>query len=166
VIASADSAVRPVRATSFEFLVGEWRVRNLRLDALFPRGTWRSFDSSVTARRILGGCGVVDTYFFPNFPGRGETHGFALRLLETPDVWRVWWASTSWPGCLDQPVVGGFVDGEGIFFGRDTYGGRRVLVRTRYNEITETSLRWEQAFSFDDGESYQTDWIMLFERAG
>jgi hypothetical protein len=60
------------------------------------------------------------------------------------------------------PVVSGFVNGEGHFSGGDTYAGRRVLVRTK---ITDASLRWEQAFSFDAGRSFETNWIMGFHRA-
>jgi hypothetical protein len=47
---------------------------------------------------------------------------------------------------------------------RITYDGRSVLVRTRYTQITPTSLRWEQAFSFDPGQTFETNWVMQFQR--
>jgi hypothetical protein len=153
-------------ATSFDFLLGEWRVTNRRVASLLSEhDDWIVFASTVSARRILGSGGVLDRYTFPDFPGRGQFHGVCLRLAHVPtDRWSVWWSSSGSRGRLDPPVVGGFVHGEGVFHGEDMYGGRPVLVRTRYYEITETSFRWRQEFSFDGGEAYCPDWIMEFER--
>lgn len=158
-----------VGATNFDFLLGAWRVKNRRIDDLLFHDArrWDEFESVVTARPILGGGGVLDRYEFPDFPGRGTFHGVCLRLVHRPtDRWKVWWASSASGGLLDPPVVGGFVNGEGIFHGDDSYGSRPVKVRTRYSSITAVSFRWEQTFSFDGGRSYQADWIMEFERVG
>jgi hypothetical protein len=154
--------------TSFEFLIGSWRIENRKLRTLRPeeeRTAWFEFESTADVRWILGGAGVTDLYWMPEFPG-GARHAFALRLVDPQTGrWRIWWAASSAPGRLDPPVVGGFVNGEGHFGGEDTYAGRRVLVRTKYTEITDASLRWEQAFSFDAGRSFETNWIMRFHRA-
>ena len=157
-----------VAATDFDFLLGEWVVRNRRRDDYRPQSTsdgWSEFESRVHARPILGGAGVVDTYFFPDFPGRGEQHGFALRLVDIrEDIWRVWWASSSSSGSLDSPVVGRFCNGTGLFAGGESYRGSLALVRTRYYEIRPDSLRWEQVFSFDEGQTYEPNWTMDFQR--
>jgi len=41
------------------------------------------------------------------------------------------------------------------------------MVRTRYtwSQITPTSARWEQAYSYDAGATWDTNWIMTFTRA-
>jgi len=39
-----------------------------------------------------------------------------------------------------------------------------VLVHTSYTEITPTSLRWEQAFSFGPDQPFETNWVMHFHR--
>jgi hypothetical protein len=39
-------------------------------------------------------------------------------------------------------------------------------VRFIWSDITGRSARWEQAFSTDGGESWETNWIMRFERTG
>lgn len=157
-------------ASSFDFLVGNWRIENRRLRTLLSgeeRGGWAEFDSTAEVRSVLGGAGVVDLYRMPDGPARGELHGFALRLVDPQtDTWTVWWAASGAPGRLDPPVVGGFVDGEGHFSGEDVHAGRRVLVRTEYTEITDSSLRWAQAFSFDAGRSFETNWVMRFHRVG
>jgi hypothetical protein len=152
----------------FEFLLGIWDVRNRRLDD--PRPTrvgdsWSEFESRVHAWKILGGAGVADSYAFRSFPGRGESHGFALRLFDSAtDVWRIWWAASSPGGRLDPPLVGSFIDGVGAFAGEDELDGQQILVKTRYSEVTLESLRWEQAFSFDRGRSFETNWVMNFRR--
>jgi hypothetical protein len=38
-------------------------------------------------------------------------------------------------------------------------------VRFTWSDITKPTLRWEQAFSDDDGESWETNWIMETTRA-
>jgi len=37
-------------------------------------------------------------------------------------------------------------------------------VRFDWKDITHSSARWEQSFSFDDGRTFDTSWIMEFER--
>lgn len=165
---AAATAERGARVwTSFEFLIGSWWIENRKLRTLLPeeeRTGWFEFESTAEARPILGGAGVVDLYSMPEFPG-GALRGFALRLVDPQtDRWTIWWAASSAPGRLDPPVVGGFVNGEGHFSGEDAYAGRRVLVRTAYTEITDVSLRWEQAFSFDAGRTFETNWVMQFHR--
>ena len=60
-------------------------------------------------------------------------------------------------------MVGRFENGRGEFFGDDTFGGKPILVRYIWSEITRTSARWEQAFSTDRGATWETNWIMSFQ---
>jgi hypothetical protein len=39
-------------------------------------------------------------------------------------------------------------------------GGQLVTVRCLWKDITATSARFEQAFSYDDGQRWQTNWII------
>jgi hypothetical protein len=50
-----------------------------------------------------------------------------------------------------------------------TLEGRRpppgaLAVRFEWKDITPSSARWEQAFSFDGGQSFTTNWVMRFTR--
>jgi hypothetical protein len=158
-----------MKAKNFDFLIGSWRIENRKLKTLLPeeeRIGWFEFESTAEVRPILGGAGVIDLYRMPDFPELGEVLGFALRLIDpATQRWSIWWAASSRPGRLDPAVIGEFANGEGHFRGEDAYAGRPVLVRTQYTEITESSLRWAQAFSFDAGRTFETNWVMRFHRA-
>ena len=113
---------------------------------------------------ILGGLGNCDTYAAPDFPRRPGYHGFALRLFDPETgLWRIWWALTA-RGQLDVPVVGRFRDGEGRFECDDVLGGRPAKVRFDWKDITPSAARWEQTFSFDDGHSFEANWVMELTR--
>ena len=151
----------------FDFIYGRWRVQNRRLDdPLDERASdWSEFEATAEARPILGGLGNVDTFHAPTFPGRPEYHGLAVRLFDAESgVWRIWWASTVGQGQLDTLLVGRFRDGIGTFECDDVIDGREVRLRFFWKDITESSARWEQAFSFDGGRSFKTNWVMQFAR--
>jgi hypothetical protein len=63
------------------------------------------------------------------------------------------------------PVRGSFADGIGTFFGEDFLNGKPLLVRFIWSEIKKNTACWEQAFSPDNGENWETNWIMEFQRS-
>jgi hypothetical protein len=152
----------------FDFLFGSWRIHNRRLDDPFGDSkSWSEFEAHSEAYPILSRLGNVQHFDAPEFPGRPGFQGYALRLLDPEEqIWRIWWASTAGRGRLDSPVLGGFREGVGQFDGKDVIDGREIGVRFLWTEITETSARWEQSFSFDGGKTFVANWIMLHERVG
>jgi hypothetical protein len=151
-------------ATDFDFLPGLWRVASRRLvDTLDPAcDEWEEFEATSEARAILGGGGNID-----HFRAEGQGYeGFSLRLYDPgDDLWRIWWSSTARPGRLDPPVEGRFdADGRARFECDDVLEGVPIRMRFDWSEITDTSARWEQAFSFDGGDTWKTNWIMLLSR--
>ncbi len=150
----------------FDFLFGRWTIHNRKLiKPLEPGSTeWVEFRAEAEARPILGGLGNIDSFITADMPGRGAYEGATLRLFDPQtDVWRIWWASTGMPGRLDPPLEGGFVDGHGVFFCDDVVDGQPIKVRFDWTP-GEASARWEQAFSFDDGQTWESNWIMSFTR--
>ena len=152
-------------AADFDFLFGRWHVHNRRLA---PGATeWVEFPAVGEAGPVIGGLGNVDSFSVAAMPPHGGPfEGMSLRLYEPgTDTWRIWWASTGRPGHLDPPVVGRFVDGTGEFTCDDELNGEPIKVRFTWSDITATSARWAQAFSYDGGATWATNWIMEFRRA-
>jgi hypothetical protein len=148
----------------FDWLIGTWdsTQRCLR-SRLTGSDDWAVFPAHAVCYRMFGGNANVDEIAFPTL----GSSGMSVRLYD-PDteLWSIYWASTTDPGVLGPPVKGRFTDGVGEFHGDDTHDGRPVRVRYRWLDITGTSARWEQAFSPDKGESWETNWIMEFTRTG
>ncbi len=151
----------------FDFLFGEWRIANRKRANPLAEGDteWQHFESRAVTRPIFGDQGNFDTYSARAFPGRGFFEGFALRLFQVDTgLWRIWWTSTASDGLLDPPLVGRFVDRQARFEGDDTIADRPLRVRFDWKNISPLSARWEQAFSFDEGASFETNWIMELTR--
>ena len=150
-------------ATDFDFLPGRWTVRNRRLvDTLDPAcDEWEEFEATSTAFAMLGGLGNHDHFVTDGY------EGFSLRLYDPArDLWRIWWSSTARPGRLDPPVLGRFAaDGRSARFETsDVLDGVPIRMRFDWSEITSESARWDQSFSFDDGESWKPNWTMWLTR--
>jgi hypothetical protein len=150
----------------FDFIFGRWRMAHRKVhDPFAEQSEWLEFESTSEAYPILGGLGNVDMVDVPDFPGRGPFHGFTLRLFDPgARVWRIWWASTVSEGQLDTPVVGAFRDGAGRFECDDLIRGRELSVRYDWTDITPTSSRWEQSFSFDGGKTFEPNWTIELTR--
>jgi hypothetical protein len=147
----------------FDFYFGAWQISNRkRVDPLREGDDeWIEFDAVSVAQPIVGGLGNVDTYSAPDFPGRPGFEGFTLRLFDPKTgLWRIWWASSYAPGELDEPVVGRFEDGVGLFECDDILGGIHVRVRYEWRVIDENTLRWEQSFSFNGRRTWDSNWVM------
>ena len=152
---------------AFDFFLGSWDQVNRKKVKLVDRADteWVEFESRSEVWPLLGGLGNVDTFRAPRFPGRPGFEGCSLRLFEPgTGLWRIWWASTAAPGNLDPPTVGRFVGDVGVFECDDVLEGVEVKVRFTWKDITADSAVWEQSFSFDGGECWETNWITRHTR--
>jgi hypothetical protein len=149
----------------FDFFFGRYRAHNKRLvGRLRGSTTWESFEHTSDCRPVLGGLGNMDENVFDD-PSRPGFIGMSLRLFDPQTrQWSIYWADNR-VGVLQPPVVGSFSNGVGIFEGPDGFEGKPILVRYTWSNITSTSARWEQAFSPDNGQTWETNWIMDFTRA-
>lgn len=151
-------------ARDFDFLMGSWNVRNRRLtERLAGSDEWEEFDATSVARPILGGLGNEDEFRTDH---DGGFIGMSFRFFDPiRRRWSIYWADSTRSGELDPPVFGTFSGEMGVFVGRDVFKGRPIQVRFIWSGITTETPRWEQAFSDDDGQLWETNWIMEFSPA-
>ena len=151
-------------AQDFDFFMGSWKVRNRVLrKRLAGCDEWDEFEATSVARPLLDGLANEDE-FRTDFCG--GFIGMSFRFYDPKtDLWSIYWADSRRSGALDPPVYGSFAGDRGVFLGEDTFEGRRILVRFIWSEITSGTPRWEQAFSEDDGDTWETNWVMEFTPA-
>ena len=158
----------------FDFLHGRWRIRNERLKQRLAGATdWEIFDATQVCQPLLGGMGNVDDFVSEwTRPGTDERFiGMTLRLFSPESrQWSIYWAGNH-DGVLDPPMTGAFADEAdgtrtGTFFGTDEHEGRPVRVRFRWSQASANTAHWQQAFSIDDGVTWETNWHMWFRRTG
>ena len=147
----------------FDFLIGTWKVHHRRLKERLKGSTeWEEFDGDTVDRKILNGLGNIDENIIHR--KTGPVHAISFRLFNPESKeWSIYW-STNLTGTLDVPMIGGFKEGRGEFYSQEVFESRHIYNRFIWSKITTNSCQWEQAFSIDGGKSWETNWIMEFER--
>ncbi|AIZ64925.1 hypothetical protein PK28_01085 [Hymenobacter sp. DG25B] len=123
---------------------------------------WVEFESTQEMHRVLQGLGNIDNYLatFDGVP----FEGMSVRLFNpTTRLWSIYWADSN-AGRLDPPVVGSFDQDVAHFFAKDIFDGREILVVFRWDARDKENPVWSQAFSADNGESWEWNWYMHFSR--
>jgi len=158
------SQAAPIAATDFDFFMGRWRVRHHRLKRRLANcDDWDDFSGTSSARPLLGG-GNIDENEIP-LPGDPYI-GVTLRTYDPKTgTWRIYWFDSRDPASVDPPMVGRFENGVGIFHADHMFEARPIRVRFLWSRPTEATCRWEQAFSADHGQTWETNWVMDFSRA-
>ena len=164
---SAGALAIQASATSsehdFDFLVGDWKLRNRKLKSRLTHSEeWSEFESAVEMRQILGGMGNIDKY--TELVSGKPYEGVALRLFNAKTkLWSIYWADSN-SGALDPPVVGSFANKVGHFFARDTYKGQSIIVVFRWDVRNPQRPIWSQAFSADEGKTWEWNSINVSQR--
>ena len=142
----------------FDFLSGEWKIKNRRL----KDGAWDVFDGEATVVRILRGIASVEELRIParHFSGMG------LPLLDLrTQLWADYWVNGGSGALAPTPPWGSFVNGVGTWDADDTDGEQPVIHRGVWDQITPRSCRWYQASSKDGGQTWSESWVMHWTRA-
>jgi hypothetical protein len=157
--------MKKAAGTEFDFLFGNWLVRHRRLTArLAGSDVWQNFDGQSNTQPILGGMGNIEDNLI-DLPD-GSYRAAALRTYDAATgKWAIWWNDRRTPHILDLPVIGQFVDDIGTFMATDTFNGKPIVVRFVWSDVSGQSPRWEQAYSPDNGQSWEVNWVMDFRRA-
>jgi hypothetical protein len=145
----------------FDFLPGNWHLDNRRLK---KRGAgsreWDEFPSTSKGQVLMGGVVNVDENDFPTKGWSGVT--FRHFDLEKKQ-WSIYWVNNR-DGKMQPPVVGGFDGDIGLFYADDVDEGRPIKVVFQWTKLGPNTARWQQAFSYDDGKTWETNWMNVLTR--
>jgi hypothetical protein len=142
----------------FDFEIGAWKTHVERLlHPLTGSTTWVEMEGITTVRKVWGGrANLVELQ--ADGPD-GHFEGLSLRLYNRDThKWSLNFASSN-DGTMTPPTIGEFKNGRGEFYSHETLNSRPILVRFVISDITSTSCRFEQAFSADEGETWEVNWI-------
>lgn len=152
-------------AHDFDFVIGKWKAHLRRLpDRLVGSTRWIEYDGISDHRKLLGSNANLEDFQVRSADGR-QIKGQTLRLYN-PETrqWSIYLVDLD-QGTLSLPsAVGAFKDNRGEFYDRETWKGRPILVRYSWSNLSPQSARMEQAFSADDGKSWETNWICELSR--
>ncbi len=157
-------------AHDFDFLLGEpWNIHNRRRTNALEHdreGIWEEFEAHhIGVGKYLDGRTVIDLFEGGTFPGGEIRKGMTLRAFdEQTQLWSLMWLDNHNPPDF-RPLLGRFDDGLGVFSQViETPDGLPLHMRFTWDEITSYTARWQQAFSFDGGKNWETNWVMEFTR--
>lgn len=147
----------------FDFLIGTWDSRQRRLrERLKGSNSWEEFQAKLEVRKVLGGMGNFDELIMER--EGGTMRGATLRLYDLQArQWSIYWADGI-HGALAVPEVGSFKDGRGEFYAQEPFEGRMIFSRFIWAVFSESTCRWEQAFSEVGGKTWETNWVADFTR--
>jgi len=147
---------------NFDFIFGSWKVHHRRLKERLSGCTeWVEFSGNCRVQPILAGAANVDDNWL-ELPD-GHYRAASIRSFDAGrSQWSIWWLDGRHPGELDPPVVGRFSHGVGEFYAEMLFQGKPIRVRFRWTQTTTATPRWDQAFSPDGGQSWETNWTMDF----
>ena len=121
------------------------------------------FTATYEARHLLDGLGNIDEVRM-TLGGRPFI-GHSIRIFNpaTKD-WSIYWVDNFSNTLTPVPVVGRFEGDTGLFYSKETIEGRAIKVRFTWRKLGLDRARWEQAWSTDEGATWETNWEMEFTR--
>lgn len=125
---------------------------------------WDNFTTCDEGGPLPGGIGDIDylkASYWKDFVG------MTVRTYDrNTGLWRIYWVDNRFSGGVIQPPVIGKFDGNiGVFEGPDTFNGIPIIVRyiwTLHPKDSQAVAKWEQAFSTDNGRTWETNWYNEF----
>jgi hypothetical protein len=155
---AAQSAAPRDGPRDFDWEIGAWNTHLRRLvRPLTGSKEWVEYEGTTVVREVWkGDANLVEL----DVTGpKGRIQALSLRLYNPESrQWSLNFANSA-SGEMAIPSVGQFRDGRGEFYSKETLNGRPILVRFVITPITKDSCRFEQAFSADDGRSWELNWI-------
>lgn len=162
--AASAPAIVDTQAHAFDFLMGTWNVQNTFLAKRLQHShEWLRFEATDIESPLRTSTGNLEYFLTNHWP---DFIGMGLRLYDPrAREWAIYWSDNRFSrGVLQPPVLGAFRDGRGVFEGPDHLNGIPITVRYTWQSIDHEHARWSQAFSRDDGRTWEINWIMDLTR--
>jgi len=142
----------------FDYLVGKWKLAHHKLRSrLINCKEWDEFETMVADSNGLAGTASFDVGWatFDGKPWEGRT----IRLFNPETrLWSLYWTASNSGGRMDPPVVGSFENNIGLFFAKDMYKGKPVIMVFKWDKRNPEAPVWSQAFSDDNGKTWEWNW--------
>lgn len=142
----------------FNFLAGKWTMDNKRLKCRLNNCTeWIEYESTdENFGSLLNGLANLDIYRTRfNMVNDKPYEGLTLRLFNPQTkLWSLYWVDSNL-GILDPPVVGSFEGSIGTFYCKDVFEGKPILVMFKWDKTDPDHPVWSQAFSEDNGVTWE-----------
>ena len=167
ITSTGELEIVPSKASSqndFDFLAGKWTMHNKKLKTRLNNCTeWEEFESTdENFGMILNGIGNTDIYR-STLDGK-PFEGLTLRLFNPKTkLWSLYWVPSN-TGVMDPPVVGSFEGNIGTFYGKDVFRGKPILVVFVWDKTDKDNPVWSQAFSPDNGLTWEWNFTNVSHR--
>jgi hypothetical protein len=137
----------------FDFDVGVWHTHIKRIKDPLEGGTHViELEGTVSVHRVWGGKAQLEEIETDGPEGHWE--GMTLFLYNPKaQQWSMNFINSQ-VGELSSPIIGEFKDGRAELFSQDTLGGRAILVRGVWSDITADSHTYAESYSPDGGKSW------------
>lgn len=142
----------------FDFNIGKWTLKNKHLNSRLTHcKEYTEYDITVEDVKILEGMGSEDVCrrIVHGKPWEGKT----LRIFDRQTrLWRLYWIDSN-SQQIDPPQVGSFQNNVGLFFAKDMWEGKPVIIVYKWDKTNPEHPRFSQAFSDDNGKTWE--WNIL-----
>lgn len=147
----------------FDWEIGSWDTRLKRLSKpLSGSQEWLEYRGTTVVKPLMNQRANVVEFDVQGAAGR--IAGVSLRLYQPASgKWSLHFANLA-NGLMTEPMQGSFKQGHGSFYGQDTLNGRKVLVRFLIIPAGPNQWRFEQAYSPDEGKTWEDNWIAVDTR--
>lgn len=143
----------------FDFEIGTWKtkLKLLKNPLSGAAAVWVDYEGTSIVKKVCDGKANLVELDVKGPAGRIE--GLSLRLYN-PETkqWTLNFASMR-DGSLAIPATGSFKNNRGEFYNEDSFKEQKILVRFIISDITANSCHFEQAYSTDNGKTWEVNWI-------
>jgi len=158
---AGDLQITPSSTSSkndFDFLAGKWTMHNKRLKARLANShEWVEYESTdENSGPILNGISNTDIFKTGYNQVNGTLYeGLTVRIFDPETkLWSLYWVDSN-TGKMDPPVVGSFEGNVGRFYCKDTFNDKPVIVMFKWDKTDKDNPVWSQAFSPDNGKTWE-----------